>query len=177
MDFIDISTDKDIDKHIRFDLSRNQTFIISNNDTNETNEISNHQYFPTITLMTSCLFIINTCLAYSKKNYIYAALFLCLAMSSIIYRYAENKYTLFVDRTVIFLVFLYGLYCLYPKINSISKIYLGCIIVSFLTVVTFYLFGKINGCFCFNEDNCIAENYMALVHIFGLIGHNLIINV
>uniref|UniRef100_A0A6C0HH44 Uncharacterized protein n=1 Tax=viral metagenome TaxID=1070528 RepID=A0A6C0HH44_9ZZZZ len=171
MDSIDIPTDK----HIHFDLSQNQTFII-NNDIDTDNTPVSHS-FPTITIITSFLFIINTISAYSKQKYIYAALFLCLTLTSIMYRYIEHPNILIVDRTVIFLIFIYGLYCLYFIVNRISKIYLGVIIATFFATVGLYVFGKINGCFCFHNDNCISENYMALVHLFGLIGHFLIINI
>jgi hypothetical protein len=170
------STNNHSNRHIRFDLSKNQTYFIEN----ETHNTDNTVYISTITVLTSFLFITNTTLACIKKKYIYAALFACLFFTSIAYRYMENiyplnKYALIVDKTVIFFIFVYGTYVLYTGINSISKIYIGCVISTFIAIIIMYYYGCKYNCFCFDKDNYISENYMALVHIIGSIGHNLLI--
>jgi hypothetical protein len=166
-------------RHIQFDLSKNQTYIIDNNDDIDT-DTNTIRYIATITIVTSFLFIINTSLAYSKKNYIYAGLFLFLFLTSIVHRYIQNtyglnKYIFLADEIAIFFIVVYGAYMLYTKINNISKIYLGVIISIFIATVILYCYGYNYECFCFDRDQYISENYMALLHIIGSIGHNFII--
>ena len=160
------------DRHIHFDLSKNQTYII---DTNNYMHISAIEYISSITILTSFIFITNTSLAYSKKKYIYAALFLALTITSLIYRYNVNTYTLFIDKTIIFLIFIYGSYMLFNNINRISTMYFLCIMTTVVATFILYYYGYLNNCFCFDADSYISENYMALMHIVGSIGHNMII--
>ena len=171
----------DSNRHIQFDLSKNQTYIIDNNDDIDT-DTNTIRYIATITIVTSFLFIINTSLAYSKKNYIYAGLFLFLFLTSIVHRYIQNtyglnKYIFLADEIAIFFIVVYGAYMLYTKINNISKIYLGFIISIFIATVILYCYGYNYECFCFDRDQYISENYMALVHIIASIGHNLVISI
>ena len=64
---------------------------------------------------------------------------------------------------------------LYTKIKNISKIYMGVIITTFIATIILYCYGSKYDCFCFDKDQHISENYMALMHIVGTIGHSLII--
>lgn len=197
----------DSDKHIKFDLSKNQTYIIDNNETyslplrvaegklynsgvtlleRSSSEADNTEdtatrYIATITVVTSFLFIINTSLAYSNKNYIYASLFLFLFLTSIFHRYIQNtyglnKYVFLAHEIAIFFTIVYGAYMLYTKIKHISKIYLGVIITILIATAIMYWYGYNYECCCFDKDQYISENYMALVHIIASIGYNLIIS-
>ena len=157
-------------RHIRFDLSKNQTYIIEN----ESGYI-NYDYIPFITILSSLLFITNTGLAYSKKYYVYAGFLLFLTITSLLHRLNTSIYSFIIDKIAISMVVAYGAYMLYKHSNSISKTYFAGIISTFVATILLYYYGYKNGCFCFDKDDCIAENYMALLHIFSCIGHNMII--
>jgi uncharacterized membrane protein len=162
-----------INKHIRFDLAKNQTYIIGNDYINS--KYSEIDYIPFITILSSLLFVTNTILACSKKYYVYAGFFLFLTITSLIHRLNTSIYTFITDKIAILLVVIYGGYMLYKHTNKISRTYLVSIIATFVATILLYYYGYANGCFCFDADEYIAENYMALVHIIGCIGHNMII--
>lgn len=157
-------------RHIRFDLSKNQTYIIENDS-----GYIDYDNIPFITILSSLLFITNTGLAYSKKYYVYAGFFLFLTITSLVYSLNTSIYSFIIDKIAILMVIAYGGYVLYKHSNSISKTYFAFIISTFVATIVLYYYGYKNGCFCFDTDYCIAENYMALVHIFSCIGHNMII--
>jgi hypothetical protein len=69
----------------------------------------------------------------------------------------------------------YGAYMLYKNINTISNTYFTAIISTFIATIILYYYGYSKECFCFDKDKYISENYQALLHIIGLIGHSMII--
>jgi hypothetical protein len=164
------------EKHIQFDLSKNQTYIIDNNNTYSLSAYSSYN-IPFITILSSLLFLTNTVLAYINKYYVYAGLFGLLTLTSLIYILYRTNYTFIFDKIAISLVVCYGAYVLYQNTNNISKTYLMAIISTFIATILLYYYGYTNECFCFDLDTDIAENYMALVHIFSSIGHNMIISI
>lgn len=171
-DIIDKPTTNKKEKRIQFDLSRNQTYIIDNNYSLYTYSSDN---IPYITILSSLLFLTNTILAYVNKYYVYASFFLFLTITSLVYRLYPSNYTFIIDKIAITMVVSYGGYMLYQNTNNISRTYFGAVISTFIATILLYYYGYINESFCFDRDNCIAENYMALLHIFSSIGHNMII--
>jgi hypothetical protein len=171
-DIIDKKTTDKKEKHIQFDLSRNQTYIIDNNYSLSTYSSEN---IPFITILSSLLFLTNTILAYINEYYVYALFFLFLTITSLVHRLYTSNYTFIIDKIAIAMVVSYGGYVLYQNTNNISRTYLVAVISTFIATILLYYYGYINKCFCFDQDNCIAENYMALLHIFSSIGHNMII--
>lgn len=165
-------TNKNTEKHIQFDLSRNETYIIDNRETLSSYSADN---MPSITIFTSLLFITNSILAYINKHYVYAGLFALLTITSFLFKFKTNNYTFIIDKIAIILVIFYGSYVLYQNINTISKTYLTAIVSTFVATILLYYYGYKKSCFCFDKDNCISENYHALLHIIGSIGHSMII--
>uniref|UniRef100_A0A6C0K1G7 Uncharacterized protein n=1 Tax=viral metagenome TaxID=1070528 RepID=A0A6C0K1G7_9ZZZZ len=160
-------------KHIQFDLSRNQIYIIDNN---------NHIYPPFsseniqfITILSSLLFLTNTILAYLNSYYLYALFFAFLILTSLVLRFNRSIYTFIIDKIAIIMVASYGSYILYQNMHNITRTYFAAIIFTFIATIVLYYYGYKNDCFCFDPDKYISENYMALVHIIGCIGHNMII--
>jgi hypothetical protein len=164
------------EKHIQFDLSKNQTYIIDNNTHNSLSTYSSDN-IPFITILSSLLFLTNTILAYVYKYYAYAAFFAFLTITSLVHRLHTTNYTYVIDKIAIAMVICYGAYVLYNNTNNISRTYLGTVISTFIATILLYCYGYKNECFCFDQDTDIAENYMALVHIFSSIGHNMIISI
>jgi hypothetical protein len=171
-DITDKNTSKK-DKHIQFDLSKNQTYIIDN--TRNLLSTYSPDNIPFITILSSLLFLTNTILAYVYKYYVYAGCFLFLTITSLVHRLRTSNYTFIIDKIAIFMVAFYGAYVLYNNIDNISKIYYAVIVFTFIATILLYYYGYKNECFCFDKDTDIAENYMALVHIIGSVGHNMII--
>jgi len=164
------------EKHIQFDLSKNQTYFIDNDNNYSLSTYSSNN-IPFITILSSLLFVTNTILAYINKYYVYALFFAVLTMTSLVHRIRTSNYTFIIDKIAIAMVVCYGGYVLYQNTNNISRTYLGAVISTFIATILLYCYGYTNECFCFDRDNCIAENYMALVHIFSSIGHNMIISI
>jgi len=165
-------------KHIKFDLSKNEIYIIENRESLVL-KLSTYssENMPSITIFTSLLFFINTILAYLNKYYVYAGLFGFLTITSLLFRLYTSNYTYFIDKIAVNLVIAYGAYVLYQNINTISKTYLAAIVSTFVATILLYYYGYKKECFCYDKDNCIAENYMALLHIFSAIGHSMIISI
>lgn len=87
-------TNKKVKKHIQFDLSRNETYIIDNRESLSANLFANlstnlssysSDNIPFITILTSLLFLVTTVLAYINKYYVYAGLFCFFTILSVIY--------------------------------------------------------------------------------------------
>jgi hypothetical protein len=189
-------------KHVSFDLSLSSAEntamddvqtpkVVPNTDVVTENACSNkkpytsyvHDYKtylpsgepPIITIMTSFVFMTNCFFAYQKAYYIYSGAFLFLVITSLLLRFNPSKYTLVLDKTTILLILFYGLHMLYQKINVISTIYFTHSILTIVVVVILYHYGYKNECLCFDKDECIAENYMAFVHIISSFAFNIVI--
>jgi hypothetical protein len=63
-------TSKKTNKHIQFDLSKNQTYIIDNDNSGST-----YDNIPFITILMFTIFVASTILAYVNEYYVYAGFF------------------------------------------------------------------------------------------------------
>jgi hypothetical protein len=140
------------------------------------------------------IFLLNVFINIKYELYLYAQLFLLLHISSLIYHHYyvvnnnnnnnnnNNKLMLIFDKSMIFIIVIYGVYIFYNKINMHSKnislpiniyIYL-CICITFLITCYLYIGGYYMNNFCFHKNIQIGNNYHALLHIISSIGHILI---
>lgn len=158
-------------KHVKFDLSQNKTFIIDN----EFSSIYLYETIPFITILSSLLFLTNSSFAFFKKNYLYATGFLFLTITSLLFRLYANEYTLLIDKTAILAVVLYGAYIFLKNLGNVSKLLLTAIASTFIATIILYYYGYTANRFCFDQDIYIAENYTALLYILSSIGHNMLI--
>lgn len=78
-------------KHIRFDLSKNQTYIIDNNDSIP--QKNSYETTQSVNILASLLFFINAILAYINKYYVFALLFSILTIISILLQLYTTEYT------------------------------------------------------------------------------------
>jgi hypothetical protein len=127
-----------------------------------------------VLFFTSFIFIINTLAALYKKYYFYSFLFFCLTITSLQYHSTHTMYANIIDKIVIAGIVLYGGYMLYKKSDKSISINIF-IIITFLACVFLYIYGCFTNNYCFHPDAIVANNYHALMHIVGSIGHNLII--
>jgi ABC-type multidrug transport system permease subunit len=165
-------------KHIRFDLSKNETHIIENIENYSRIEDYLSLYgpdIPFITLMTALLFVINIVLAYLKNYYVYAGLFFFLLITSFMYRCYSCLPTYILDKLAIVLVIGYGMYMTYKYIDNISISYFLLMLVIFLTISAIYCYGFAKQCFLFDKNKYVSENYMALIHMLGSLVNHMII--
>jgi hypothetical protein len=127
-----------------------------------------------ILIFTSLIFITNTLAAFYKKYYLYAFLFLCLTLTSLLYHSTHTFHANIIDKIATYLVVFYGGYMLYTKCDK-SILFNILIIISFLACVFLYMYGCYINDFCFHPEPIIANSYHALMHFFVVFGHNLII--
>ena len=127
-----------------------------------------------VNVYSSFIFILNVLVAFYKSYYLYAFLFLCLTVSSVIHHTYQNIYTNMIDKIVIFAVVIYGGNMFYQKQSSEKYIQKILIIITFLLCIFLYIFGYVVKDFCFHDDLCIGNNWHCLLHMIGSVGHILI---
>ena len=91
-----IPTNKKGDKHIQFDLSKNQTYIIDNNES-----ISGYSldYIPIITMTIVILLLIAaTILAYVNNCYVCAGVYGVFTITFLVYLIYTSNYTFILDK-------------------------------------------------------------------------------
>jgi hypothetical protein len=129
---------------------------------------------------TSFIFITNALAALYMKNYIYSLLFLLLTVTSICIHskvdfYKNSRTTICIlDKIMIGCIVIYGAYIFYTKSDK-SIILNIIIIITFLTCIWLYYYGSYTNDLCFHKDILIAENYHAILHMIGSLGHHMII--
>jgi hypothetical protein len=128
--------------------------------------------------LTSLLFLTNVCSALYKEYYLYAFLFFCLTMTSLLvhHDYNHTYYIEFnrIDRVFVGSVILYGGYLLYTKMDESILITLF-VISLFFGCIYLYIYGFCIQNYCFHPDELLAKNYHALLHLFVIVGHHFII--
>ena len=132
-----------------------------------------------ILVISSLIFITNIFTAIYKKDYLYATLFSILAVTSLMFHSNKNnKLIMLLDKTAISLVVFYGGYVFY-NLNLQSTIYShlwrGFILSTFLFCILVYYYGYIEHKFCFHSNKTIGNQYHAMLHFIGSIGHHMII--
>ena len=126
-------------------------------------------------VFSSLIFITNVLTAYYKQDYIYSSLFFMLTVTSIIIHGNSNLYSNIVDKISIFSIFLYGSYQLSQKISP-EKYPMGLLILAtFLATIYLYFYGYWFQKYCYDEHPQTSNQYHALLHLIGSIGHQLIL--
>lgn len=126
-------------------------------------------------ICSSIVFITNMLTAYYKQDFIYSSLFFMLTITSVFFHSKPNIYYNIIDKISIFSVFLYGSYQLSRKISSEKTPLIMLIVASFLATIYLFFYGYWFQNYCFHEDKQIGDQYHALLHLIGSIGHHLII--
>jgi len=127
------------------------------------------------TLLSAYIFLTNFIFAYLMKYDIYAILFLCLFVTSILMRIEENVFTYYLDQVFLYLVIGYGAYTFFNKFLVIPFYLSLLIICTFLATAFLFFWGFKTKSYCFDKDEKTGEVYHALLHIISSIGHHLII--
>ena len=124
---------------------------------------------------SSLIFISNVLTAYYKQDFIYSSLFFSLTVTSILYHSNPNLYLNIVDKISIFSIFLYGSYQMSQKF-SVDKYPMSLLILAtFLATLYLYFYGYWFQKYCFHENPQTSNQYHALLHLVGSIGHQLIL--
>jgi len=127
-----------------------------------------------ILAISSLIFTTNVIAAIYKSNYLYATLFAILTVTSVAF-HSKNNRTLIMamDKIAIYSIILYGGYVCYNM--NIERWKKGIIISTFLFCIGVYYYGYVEKDFCFHPDKTIGNQYHAILHLVGSIGHNMII--
>ena len=137
---------------------------------------------------SSCLFLINSIIAYYLNDKIYSILFLLLFVTSIIVHGLSPKkyiFTTILDKLSILGIILYGGKVLFEKNYQLfygddlfeSNLYIyklgltGLILIAFLLTAFLYVYGYYCKDYCFNVDNYIANTYHNFLHLNVFLGH------
>ena len=103
--------------------------------------------------------------------------FLILVITSIIHHSMLTDTTENIDKSVVFLVVIYGGYVFYNnvKFTTCYEIIMALVIViSFVLTGVFYSYGKCNNCLCWDPDLEVGRVYHSIVHCVSSFGHILI---
>lgn len=140
------------------------------------NQVNEPTSYPNYCFYSSFIFITNALVSLSYKEYAYAACFLALFLTSILYRTMKNVATNILDKIAIAsVVFLGGnlfLSKFSPESNLIHQIIIIC---TFVTTIYLYYYGYCYTKYCYDSDPFIAQKYHAFLHIFASFGHHLIL--
>ena len=126
---------------------------------------------------SSFVFIINVVVAFYCNYYLYAALFLLLLVTSLLYHCQYTYLTNILDKIAIFSIVFYGGWVFYKRLIcsesfNIKQLILSLLIVStFLSSAVLYYYGYLNKCLCFCNDPTQANLFHSLVHCVTCIGH------
>jgi len=113
--------------------------------------------------------------AYTQQ-YIYAALFAALTMTSLAVHSGDPLVVNILDKIVIFAIFFWGLDAFYRKWKSpeSNRIIGGLVLSTCAFVIWVYYYGYIFKIYCFDTDQDRSNMWHALMHFVGSLGHNLI---
>lgn len=104
-----------------------------------------------LNIYTSYIFVINVLVGLIVGHYTYALIFLILLITSIIHHSMLTTITENIDKSVVLLVVIYGIYIFYNnvKFTTCYQIIMALVIViSFVLTGVFYSYGKCNNCLC-----------------------------
>ena len=128
-----------------------------------------------ILFYSSFMFITNILAALIQEYYIYALLFANLTITSVMFHSNNTIYTNILDKMAILAIVLYGAWLLYNKINANNKVWAFIIIMSFLSCIILFFYGKYNKKYCFHPIKYIGDQYHCWLHIISSFGHHFII--
>ena len=128
-------------------------------------------------IYTSYIFFINVLVGLIVGHYTYAVIFLILSITSIIHHSMLTDITENIDKSVVYLVVIYGGYIFYNnvKFTTCYEVIMALLIISsFLFMVVFYCYGKCTNCLCWDPDLEVGRVYHSIVHCVSSFGHILI---
>jgi hypothetical protein len=132
------------------------------------------------TFYSSLIFLTNIAHNLFYENYVYAAAFMLLTITSLFYHSNTTNLTYIIDKIGIIFVVLYGGYFFYNKClniqNPIQYVYAIIIVMTFLSTIFLYYYGFQCKHYCFSLDDNVAQFYHVMMHCVSSVGHHLIIN-
>jgi len=130
-----------------------------------------------LNIYTSYIFFINVLVGLIVGHYTYALIFLILVITSIIHHSMLTDITENIDKSVVYLVVIYGGYIFYNNVRFTTCyeiIMTLVIVISFVLTGVFYSYGKCNNCLCWDPDLEVGRGYHSIVHCVSSFGHILI---
>jgi hypothetical protein len=128
-----------------------------------------------ITFYSSVIFATNSIIAYLQGYIVYASLFACLTVSSLLHHYNPSIVTEIFDKLVICSIVLWGAYVLWKKYTPEKIAYSAVIVLTFLACVYLYTYGWFSEQYVFDPDQTLSRQYHVLMHLIGSIGHHCIV--
>lgn len=126
---------------------------------------------------SSLFFITNIIIAYYYDEYVYLLLFAALLITSLVTHFTQNKWSIYLDKSVIFMIIVYGFYvfmnkCVYIETNK-QFLFATIIFATFWSCVILYLSNLSNTPISFCG---VFGNFLhVIIHILGSVGHNMIV--
>ena len=127
------------------------------------------------TVLSSLLFLTNVFTTLYVQQYLYAALFMLLFMSSVLYRLLESEDILALDKVFVYSVVGYGAYVYAKKFRQLSPLAHALILGTFVSTIYIYHYGYQIKSLSFDPDPEIAEKFYAVLHFLSSVGHHCII--
>jgi hypothetical protein len=132
------------------------------------------------TFYSSLIFLTNVSANVVYGNYLYAAVFMILTITSLFHHSKTTNLTYVIDKVACMIVVLYGGYFFYQKCFDIQKpiqyFYATIIVITFLLTLFLYYYGYQCTHYCFSLDDNVAQFYHVLMHMVSSVGHHLIIH-
>ena len=128
-------------------------------------------------IFSSFIFLTNIINNYLYNELVYAFIFFCLFVTSIIFHYTNTFHSNIFDKFSILMVVCYGGLVYYKKVKTTTEInwlHYVPLLCFFLTIYLF-LYGYLTDSYCFCSDCKIANLYHSLLHIISSVGHHAIV--
>lgn len=125
---------------------------------------------------SSFIYLTNCILAYAYNYNVYALIFFCLFVTSILFHSNNTSQVAYIlDKISICMVVCYGGYLFYKNYSQTLIIMNYMIIMTFLLTLYLYYYGRMYSKYCYDPDEGTANKYHSLMHVISSIGHILII--
>jgi len=122
--------------------------------------------------LSSSVFLSNAAAATFYKDFVYAALFFALTITSIMFHMHDKNRVLYaIDQVVVVSLVIYGGYRLYTK-GRITPLF-WVAVATFLATVVFFVYGKHASQFCYHPQH--GNEFHSVLHLISSVGHHAIL--
>ena len=119
---------------------------------------------------SSFIFLGNAAAAFFKKFYLYAAAFLGMTATSLVFHWDPTPTKTRIDQMLVGAVILCGgrvFYSKWPVKKRISAVVLG----TFLLTGYLYTYGFFTQQYCFHPEKVVSDRFHFLLHLIASFGH------
>ena len=123
-----------------------------------------------LNVASSTVFLSNALAAIRHNKLVYALLFFTLVLTSWLAHGTEHPFLIYIDKMVVYSIVAYGAFLLYKKGRESDLYYLSVAVAMFFATVVLFCYGACTGTFCYDHE--YGQEYHALMHGFGSVGHH-----